>query len=415
MISFKQHYLTEASTAVKRNTGHITHLEDQVLYGGVQGAREALVALRSMRDMLAGNSPQSYDIAAKFDGAPAIFVGTDPTDGKFFVAKKGIFNKNPKVYKTEAEVRADTSGDLAEKLSIALRYFSKLGIKGILQGDLAYTSKDLKVEKFDDVEYLTFQPNTIVYAIPVDSDLAKTIKASKIGVMFHTQYTGKTFESMKASYGFDSTVLKKTPDVWFSDTYIRDLSGKATLTASETAHLTEILSRAGTIFQKISGNALRELESNPTLAQTLETFNNTLVRRGEQIVDAAAHVRNLLTWINAKYAKEADTKKSEAGKASTLAKRDEFLKFFSSENKVSLERIYELQNAIVEAKLIIIHKLETLKKMSTFIRTANGFRVTGQEGFAINDHIKQNVVKLVDRMSFSKNNFDPEILKGWEK
>jgi hypothetical protein len=413
MITFKQHYLTEAATEGKNL--HMQHIEDQVLYGGVQGAREALVALRSMRDMLAGNSPQSYDVAAKFDGAPAIFVGTDPSDGKFFVAKKGIFNKNPKVYKTEAEVRADTSGDLAEKLSIALRYFAKLGIKGILQGDLAYTSKDLKVENFDGEDYLTFQPNTIVYAIPVDSDLAKTIKASKIGVMFHTQYTGNTFESMKASYGFDSAVLKKTPDVWFSDTYIRDLSGKATLTASETKELTTILSRAGAIFQSISGNTLRELESNQTLAQTLETFNNTLVRRGEQIVDAAAHVRNLLTWINDKYAKEADTKKSDAGKASTLAKRDEFLKFFSPENKVSLERIYELQNAIVEAKMIIIRKLETLKKMSTFVRTTDGFRVTGQEGFAINDHIKQNVVKLVDRMSFSKNNFDPSIIKGWER
>jgi hypothetical protein len=414
MISFKQHYIIESPKTI-RNTGHMTHIEDQVLYGGVQGAREALVALRSMRNMLAGNSPQSYDVAAKFDGAPAIFVGTDPTDGKFFVAKKGIFNKNPKVYKTEAEVRADTSGDLAEKLSIALRYFAKLGIKGILQGDLAYTSKDLKVENFDGEDYLTFQPNTIVYAIPVDSDLAKTIKASKIGVMFHTQYTGNTFESMKASYGFDSAVLKKTPDVWFSDTYIRDLSGKATLTASETKELTTTLSRAGAIFQSISGNTLRELESNQTLAQTLETFNNTLVRRGEQIVDAAAHVRNLLTWINDKYAKEADTKKSDAGKASTLTKRDEFLKFFSPENKVSLERIYELQNAIVEAKMIIIRKLETLKKMSTFVRTTDGFRVTGQEGFAINDHIKQNVVKLVDRMSFSKNNFDPSIIKGWER
>lgn len=393
----------------------MTHIEDQVLYGGVQGAREALTALRSMRDMLAGHSSQSYDVAAKFDGAPAIFVGTDPTDGKFFVAKKGIFNKNPKVYKTEAEVRSDTSGDLAEKLSIALRYFSKLGIKGVLQGDLAYTSKDLKTEKFDGEDYLTFQPNTIVYAIPVDSDLTKTIKASKIGVMFHTQYTGDTFESMTASYGFNSDVLKKTSDVWFSDTYIRDLSGKATLTASETKKLSDALSRGGALFQKISGNTLRELESNQMLAQTLETFNNTFVRRGEHVVDAAAHVRNLLSWINEKYAKEAESKKSDAGKATTLAKRDEFLKFFSAENKKNLELIYELQNAIVEAKLIIIHKLETLKKMSTFVRTSDGFRVTGQEGFAINDHIKQNVVKLVDRMTFSKNNFDPRIIKGWQK
>jgi hypothetical protein len=413
MISFKQHYITEASAEGKNL--HMTHLEDQVLYGGVQGAREAITALRSMRDMLAGHSEQSYDIAAKFDGAPAIFVGTDPTDGKFFVAKKGIFNKNPKVYKTEADVRADTTGDLADKLSIALKYFPKLGIKGVLQGDLAYTSQDLKMEEYDGVEYLTFQPNTIVYAIPNDSELAKTIKASKIGVFFHTQYTGDTFESMKASYGFDSSVLKKTPDVWFSDTYIRDLSGKATLTADETKKLSQAISEAGKIFQSISGSTLKEIESNQTLAQTLETYNNTLVRKGERITDTTQHVKDLLVWINDKYQKDIDSKKSEAGKESSKQKRDEFLKFFSQDNKKNLALIYDLQNAIVDAKLIIIEKLEELKKMKTFVRTKDGFRVTGQEGFAINDKIKQNVVKLVDRMTFSKNNFDPSIIKGWER
>jgi hypothetical protein len=413
MITFKQHYITEASTEGKNV--HITHIEDQILYGGVQGAREAITALRSMRDMLAGNSEQSYDIAAKFDGAPAIFVGTDPSDGKFFVAKKGIFNKNPKVYKTEADVRADTTGDLADKLSIALQYFPKLGIKGVLQGDLAYTSQDLKDEKYDGVEYLTFQPNTIVYAIPKDSALAKKIRKSKIGVFFHTQYSGDTFESMKASYGFDSSVLNKTSDVWYTDTYIRDLSGKATLTATETKELTAVLSKAGKIFQSISGSTLKQIEENPTLAQTLETYNNTLVRKGQTIGNTTQHVKNLLVWIKAKYQKDIDSKKSEAGKTSATTKRDEFLKFFSEENKKNLALVYELQNAIVQAKLIIIDKLEDLKKMETFVRTADGFKVTGQEGFAINDKIKQNVVKLVDRMTFSKNNFDPSILKGWER
>jgi hypothetical protein len=296
-----------------------------------------------------------------------------------------------------------------------LKYFPKLGIKGVLQGDLAYTSQDLKDEEYDGVEYLTFQPNTIVYAIPKDSALAKKIRASKIGVFFHTQYSGDTFESMKASYGFDSSVLNKTSDVWYTDTYIRDLSGKATLTAAETKELTTVLSKAGKIFQSISGSTLKQIEDNPTLAQTLETYNNTLVRKGQTIGNTTQHVKDLLVWINTKYQKDIDSKKSEAGKTSATAKRDEFLQFFSPENKKNLALIYDLQNAIVEAKLIIIDKLEDLKKMETFVRTADGFKVTGQEGFAINDKIKQNVVKLVDRMSFSRNNFDPSILKGWER
>jgi len=112
--------------AEQKNT-HMTHLEDKVLYGGVNGTRQAIFALRDMRDMLSGK--KEGNVSVKWDGAPAIFAGTDPRDGQFFVAKKGIFNKNPKVYKTPAEVDADTSGDLAAKLKDALKYLPALGIK----------------------------------------------------------------------------------------------------------------------------------------------------------------------------------------------------------------------------------------------------------------------------------------------
>jgi len=125
MIKFKS-FITE-----EKNT-HMEHLEDAVLNAGVKGARDAINLLRNLRDMLAGSSDSAVDITVKWDGAPAIFAGIDPTDGKFFVAKKGIFNKNPKIYKTEAEVKADTSGDLAKKLSLTLKYLPELGITAIL-------------------------------------------------------------------------------------------------------------------------------------------------------------------------------------------------------------------------------------------------------------------------------------------
>jgi hypothetical protein len=415
MKRFKQYIIEESPTNGKRNTGHMTHIEDQVLYGGVKGAREAIIALRNLRDMLAGNSPGSYDIAAKFDGAPAIFVGTDPSDNKFFVAKKGIFNKNPKVYKSIKDIQADTSGDLAKKLSVAFVELQKIGIKGILQGDLAFTQDDLKTETFEGEKYLTFQPNTIVYAIPHKSELAKTISKAKIGVMFHTQYVGDSFENMKAIYGFNSNTLKKSPNVWFADTYIRDLSGTATLTAKETQELNGILSRAGKIFQKINSTTLKQIESNPILAQNLETFNNTLVRRGEKITNPRAHVQNLIAWVSNKFKQEIDSKKTQSGKETVTKKMNEYMSFFSNENKENLELVYQLQNAIVDAKLIIINKLETLKKMKTFAKTKNGFIVVKQEGFAINDRIDFNVVKLVDRMEFSKLNFSPDIIKGWDR
>ena len=159
----------------QKNT-HMTHIEDKVLYGGVNGTREAINALRELRDMLAGKT--SGKLSVKWDGAPAIFCGQDPRDGEFFVAKKGIFAKNPKVYKTDAEIDADMSGDLADKMKAALQYLPSLGIKGVIQGDFLFGPGDLTTKTIDGDKYVTFHPNTIVYAIPVS--LAGDIKKAKI-------------------------------------------------------------------------------------------------------------------------------------------------------------------------------------------------------------------------------------------
>lgn len=407
MKNFKS-YLSE-----QKNT-HMTHLEDQVIYGGVKGARDAILALRSLRDMLAGNSKGSTDVTVKWDGAPAVFAGIDPNDGQFFVAKKGIFNKNPKVYKSHADIEEDTSGDLQTKLKIAYDELSKLGIRGVVQGDIMFTANDLKTETIDGQKYLTFHPNTIMYAIPVDSDEAKRIKKARIGVVFHTSYSGSTFETMKASYGVDVDKFKKVSSVWAETATIRDLSGTATLTKKDTDEVTKALSDAGKIFRKIAGSTLREIEKNPDFASMIETHNNRYVRAGEAVKDTKKHVDNLIQFINDKFEKEAGKRSTEKGKAAQYAKRDEILKFFSEKNKNNLKLVFDLQKAIVVAKLIIINKLDRLKTIDTFVKTKTGFKVTGQEGFVAIDRIGGGAVKIVDRLEFSYNNFSPDILKGWD-
>ena len=409
MQTFKT-YIAEAAKNL-----HMTHLEDQVIYGGVNGARQAILALRSLRDMLAGEAKRPVDVTVKWDGAPAIFAGVDPRDGKFFVAKKGVFNKNPKIYKTDADIDADTSGDLSNKLKTCLKYMPSLGIKGVVQGDLMFTSDDIDTDTIDGTKYYTFQPNTIVYAVPVDSDGAKEIRKAKMGIVFHTRYTGSDFESMKASFDVKASEFKATPNVWFQDATLRDLSGTATLTKKDTDEVTKALSEAGKIFRKIAGSTLREIEGNATLAQTIETYNNTFVRKQEVIKDTRKHVDGLIKYISDKYQKEIDTKKSEKGKANWEGKKADILKFFSSSNKANLKLLFDLQKAIVSAKLIIINKLNRLQKMSTFVRTPNGFKTTGVEGYVAIDKLSGGAVKLVDRMEFSYNNFSPDIIKGWDK
>jgi hypothetical protein len=249
------------SFIVEEKNTHMTHIEELMFLGGVDGTRQAINFLRDLRDMLKGNATSAVDITVKWDGAPAIFAGVDPADGKFFVAKKGLFNKEPKMYKTNADIKADLSGDLAKKFAIALAEFSKLGIKsGVYQGDMMFTKGDVKVETIEGQKYYTFQPNTIVYAVPVNTPLGKQIAKAKIGVVWHTTYTGSTIQNMSASFGKGIvSKLKQSSTIWMDDATYRDISGKATFSKKESDQFDTMLSGAGKLFRKVNGDAFRTI------------------------------------------------------------------------------------------------------------------------------------------------------------
>ena len=410
MIGFNK-YLVEA-----KNT-HMEHLEDNVLNGGVDGARQSINFLRSLRDMLAGHSNVKLNTTVKWDGAPAVFAGIDPTDGKFFVAKKGIFNKNPKVYKTEKEVRADTSGDLAEKLVACLKYLPALNIKGVIQGDLMFTQEDLKIQNVGGEECVTFHPNTIVYAVPTGSKLAKQIQSAKIGIVWHTTYTGKSFETMKASFG-KNIKGKLTPsrNVWFDDATYRDLTGTATMTAEETANVTSVLARAGRLFQSIRPAVLNAISDDEELLIMIKTYNNSKIRGGEVLIgDADAHTTGLVDFIGGKFRKEMDSKKTDKGKSAVKERQQSIMKFFTTHPKVEINKVFELMKLIIEAKLVIVSKMNKASGIGTFLKTETGFLATSQEGYVAIDHTGKNAVKIVDRLEFSRANFSPDILKGWQR
>ncbi len=397
-----------------KNT-HMTHIEDLIIDGGVKGARQAILALRSLRDMLSGNTKAPVDVTVKWDGAPAVFAGEDPETGEFFVAKKGIFAKNPKIYKSHADIDADTSGDLSKKLKLAFDSLKGVGIKGVIQGDFMFDKSDLKKEKINGVSHITFHPNTIVYAIPTDNAMAKEISSAKVGIVWHTSYSGATFETMRAEFGREIVPkLKRTKDVWMVDATLPDLSGTATLTSAETKELNSNLSNAGKIFKKIQSGVLKEIEKNKELNLVINIYNNRVVREGQRITDTKKHATGLVMFVNDRYAKEIDKRKSQKGKDVQITKRDELLSFFSKNNIKNLKNIFDLQNFVVDAKLILINKLNKLSSIGTFVKTKSGFRVTNPEGFVAIDRMEGGAVKLVDRLEFSTNNFSKDIIKGWD-
>jgi len=409
-MKFKE-FLTEA-TATGKNL-HLEHIEDEILNRGVSGGRDAINFLQSLRDMLAGHAQSKVNITTKWDGAPAVFCGINPENGKFFVGTKGVFNKNAKLNYTDEDIDNNhPSEGLNAKLKVALRYLPKLGIKGVLQGDMMFSKGDLKKQTIDGENYITFQPNTIVYAIPANSKLAASMQAAQIGIVFHTSYTGKKIEDMKASFNIDIGRLSATKDIWFRDASFVDASGSATFTEDETKDLTGILSQAGRMFQTISSLTINRIASNETIRVQIATFNNTKVRSGERIKDTQKHTAELIKTIEAKLNQHVLDAKKEDTKKKRVAEKNEVMRFYRS-SASELRKVFDFMNFIVDAKLKIIRKLETIRDVGTFIRTDDGFRITAPEGFVAVDRLKGNAVKLVDRLEFAHANFNAA--KNWDK
>jgi hypothetical protein len=193
MFNFKG-FLTQ-----DKNT-HLEHLEDDIINRGAVGGDNAVNFLKAVRNMLAG-SGKGTNITVKWDGAPAIICGTNPENGKFFVGTKSVFNKNPKINYTSRDIARNHGGEVANKLNVCLAQLSKLKIKGILQGDLLFTTGDLKGITIDGEKMVSFTPNTITYAVPMRSNLGSKIMKAKMGIVFHTQYSGKNMQSLSASFG----------------------------------------------------------------------------------------------------------------------------------------------------------------------------------------------------------------------
>ena len=410
MHSFKQ-YLNEEKNL------HLEHIEDEVLNNGVDGTRQAINFLRGLRDMLAGStkSGKQVRITVKWDGAPAIFAGTNPENNKFFVGTKGVFAKNAKLNYTPEDIDKNHPAEgLNRKLKIALKYLPELNIQGVIQGDMMYTQEDLQDENIDGDDYLIFKPNTIVYAIPKNSDLANQISASKMGIVFHTRYTGDSLPEMDANFDVDVSSMTRTSNVWFRDAEYEDVSGSASMTEKETAQITGILSGAGRLFRQLNPNILKYIQNHKDVNIQIKAYTNTKIREGRPIENPEAHARGLIVYLKQKFEKELNKLKTEKARIRKQQAQKEFLKFFQT-NIRQLSQIFEMQNMLIACKILILRKLEQVKTMTkTFIQDDDGFRVTNPEGFVAVDKLKsEQYVKLVDRLEFSRQNFNAA--KNWSK
>lgn len=409
MITFKT-FLTEASG---KNT-HLEHLEDEVFNGGIAGTRKALTFLEKLTKMLAGRSKSGVNVTVKWDGAPAIIAGINPENGKFFVGTKSVFNKEGKLNYTPRDIDNNHggSGALPDKLKIALQELPKLGFKGVIQGDFLYTAEDIKTVEIDGETLVAFRPNTITYTVPMNSDLAHKILNSKMGIVFHTSYSGKKISDMKASFGVDSTKFRHVPSCWATDATFRDESGTATLTKDETANVTMLLSKLEDLFNRMDPRVVNSIASDSNLQALIKTYTNAQIRSGLGIEGSKKYASGLVDFITAKYDKEIAALKTDKGKDKKRLGLDT-LHLLIKNNRVQLINMFRMSELITEVKAILLRKLQQVKSLGTFLETPDGYKVTAPEGFVAIDHVSGSAVKLVDRLEFSKANFTLE--KNWKK
>lgn len=390
---------------------HLYHIEEDIIRNGLVGAKSAVNYLNGMVDMMSGNSDSKVKITVKWDGAPAIICGKDPLNGKFFVGTKSVFNtKNPKInYNFQDIDRNHPEQGLNKKLKYALRYLANLNIKGVVQGDLMYTPGDVKPERIDGDPYLTFTPNTITYAVQKGSKLYDQITKSKIGIVFHTNYEGATLGNMNAQFGVDVKEFGQDTNVWYDDAYFKDLTGTATFTTDEVRSLKTAIAQIDQLIESVPLPLWMKLSTDKDFSTYMLQYINQLVRTGKLGTDPKTMMTQFLNYYRDVQLQNKEKLKTDTAKA----KRDDMIatmgKLFADNNKGVMD-ILMIHNLTVKIKNKIVSKINQVKSTQQFIKTDQGFQVTNPEGYVAIDNEGQ-AVKLVDRLTFSKQNFTAQ--KQW--
>jgi hypothetical protein len=405
MFSFK-------GFVTKGTNTHLEHLEDSIIDQGSKGGRNAVNFLKSIKKMLTGHVGGRLNVTVKWDGAPAIICGINPENGKFFVGTKSVFNVTPKINYSTGDILKNHDGVLANKLIVCLRELSKLGITGILQGDLLFTKGDVKTTTIDEQDFYVFTPNTITYAVAANSQIGRRIASARLGIVFHTLYTGSKMSNLKASFG-SITGFPKLSSVFVTDATYKDASGVATFNTNEMTQFDNIIAMAEGSLSKAE-SLLNDFNSTDPLAvgYKLKSFFNYFIRNSQGDM---AKVKELIELFRSYYVnmlqQEVDAVSKDETKKKYRTIRDNGLNFIDR-NKQALYFTIASWISLQRAKNFLIRKLNQIQSIGHFIRTPDGFKVTNPEGYVAVDRVK-GAVKLVDRLEFSRANFN--IAKDWVK
>jgi len=379
---------TKQSIGISGKNSHILHIEDLILRYGSVGAK---TAAQIFTDIINNRA----EITIKYDGSPAIIFGYNPENKKFFVGTKSVFNKiTPKILYSAVDIKKYYSDmpNLAEKLSYALKYLKEICPKtGVFQGDLMFIDESVGSEVINHVRYISFVANTLTYATKWDDPASDKILRAKVGIAIHTEYFGKTIQSLKAKYYIDYKKFKISENVWLADVNIQS-----------PPFLSSKISRK--IKEIIKLKSTQTLIKNTDLIDDFEIYINHLIKTSKPIGTPEKMVKDFVLFYTERKNIEIEQLKTEKSKITKKNKVLAELKFLMTykNDLIALLKTYKL---VIEVKNLILSKLNDLNNIETFINNGLNFVKSPPEGFVITDCKMQTVVKLVNRYGFSKINF----------
>ena len=393
--------IEDVLTEFKRT--HLEHIEDIVITDGYEGGRAVLEYFRGLLLTLKGTSSEAMSVSVKWDGAPAVVCGINPDNGKFFVGTKSVFAKNAKVNYTKKDIASNHgTDDLGQKLLKCLVHLKKINIQGVVQGDLLFTDEDITRKNIDGKPNLTFTPNTITYAVPEESDLGKQIDAAKVGIIFHTTYTGDTLADMDAQGGADVSSFTKSNDVFFDNATYKDVSGSAKFTDEETKQFFNGIEKLENLLNNVPRNLSSVLGQNQDFVPMFQMYINAMVREGKLPNNANTFLQGFSKFYNDRMQQQMSGLKAQKALQLRQEKMKQMPEFLNRAKK-PLQAMLLFYRAVQTMKAFVLKKMNQAMAIGSFSQTDSGLEVTEPEGFVAVDKAG-NAVKLVDRLGFSRRN-----------
>jgi hypothetical protein len=378
-------FLVEETTEDKLK--HLEHPEDHLIKSGESGFHHAFNTLKTTAETLQGHDTGTK-LMTKYDGAPSVVFGHHPETGRFFVASKSAFNKDPKINYSEADIEKNHghAPGLVSKLRAALKHLPKTAPKaGVYQGDFLYHKDDNDVE--DDGKNYHFKPQLIKYTAPKNSEQGKKIAQSKIGFYVHTGYKGTNLENMKADYTPDTTGFREHKDVHMHHWNTGFDAKKAKYTDAEHPEFKKHMNAAGKMLTGSDRHALFSA-GNSIDQEHLTTHINKSVAHGE-----APSVEALTKHVQARHQKAIEGVKTEKAKAQKTANMQADLGAIKK-NKKHLATLLQMHGHIQAAKNALLPAL-TRGDATGYKYSINGQPSTAEGTVAVT---KENrPTKLVNR------------------